>query len=51
MIQQLVTPKLKHKPATTGCKKIIFGKEKHVKAKPAQKVVKAFPAKALKDAI
>ena len=37
--------------ATTAGKKMIFGKEKHVRAKPAKQVVKAFPAKALKDAI
>merc|ERR1712171_16897 len=42
VIPQLTTLKLKHKPA---------GKEVKVAAKPASKVVKAFPAKALKDSI
>merc|ERR1712139_229610 len=41
--------KLKHKPARKAGKKMMFGKEVKVAAKPASKVVKAFPAKALKD--
>merc|ERR1712118_169623 len=43
--------KLKHKPARKAGKKMVFGKEVKVAAKPASKVVKAFPAKALKDSI
>merc|ERR1719172_129716 len=46
-IPQLVVLKLKHKPAM----KAMFGKEVRVAAKPASKVVKAFPAKALKASI
>merc|ERR1712072_1608972 len=51
VIPQLVMLKLRHKPATKAGKRMIFGKEQVVKAKPAKKVVKAFAAKALKDAI
>merc|ERR550514_2659283 len=51
VIPQLVTLKLKHKPATKAGKRMMFGKEVKVAAKPAKKVVKAFPAKALKDSI
>merc|ERR1719263_460660 len=51
VIPQLVMLKLKHKPATKAGKRMIFGKEQVVKAKPAKKVVKAFAAKALKDSI
>merc|ERR1712124_73536 len=47
-IPQLVTLKLKHKPARKAGNKMMFGKEVRVAAKPASKVVKAFPAKALK---
>merc|ERR1712060_52510 len=43
--------KTRTKPATKAGKKEIFGKVVMVKAKPARKVVKAFPAKALKDSI
>merc|ERR1712185_235768 len=50
-IPQLVVLKLKHKPARKAGKEVMFGKEVHVAAKPASKVVKAFPAKALKDSI
>ena len=42
---------MKHKPARKAGKKMMFGKEVKVAAKPASKVVKAFPAKALKDSI
>ena len=42
--------KLKHKPARKACTKLMFGEMQKVKAKPACKVVKAFAAKALKDA-
>merc|ERR1719389_1034814 len=51
VIPQLVTLKLKHKPATKAGVRTMFGKEVKVAAKPAKKVVKAFPAKALKDSI
>merc|ERR1719484_476756 len=51
VIPQLVMLKLKHKPATKAGMKTMFGKEVKVAAKPAKKVVKAFPAKALKDSI
>merc|ERR1712146_359643 len=50
-IPQLVTMKLRHKPATKAGVRTMFGKEVKVAAKPAKKVVKAFPAKALKDSI
>merc|ERR1711879_459111 len=43
VIPQLVMLKLKHKAARKAGKKMMFGKE--------SKVVKAFPAKALKDSI
>merc|ERR1719497_96044 len=43
--------KLRTKPATKAGKKEIFGKIVMVKAKPARKVVKALPVKALKDSI
>jgi len=41
--------KTRKKPATKAGKKMIFGKETLVKAKPAKTVVKAFVAKAIKD--
>merc|ERR1711988_2081781 len=50
-IPQLVVLKLKHKPARKAGMKVMFGKEVRVAAKPASKVVKAFPAKALKASI
>merc|ERR1719453_1822024 len=50
-IPQLVMLKLKHKPARKAGKRMMFGKEVRVAAKPASKVVKAFPAKSLKDSI
>merc|ERR1719158_1862500 len=50
-IPQLCMLKLKHKPARKAGKKMMFGKEVKVAAKPATKVVKAFAAKALKDSI
>merc|ERR1719316_1224613 len=40
--------KSRTKPATKACKKIIFGKECTVKAKPAKTIVKAYPVAALK---
>merc|ERR1712196_182402 len=42
--------KLKHKAARPAGKRMMFGKEVKVAAKKASKVVKAFPAKALKTA-
>merc|ERR1712216_502774 len=51
VIPQLTTLKLKHKPARKAGTKVMFGKEVKVAANPASKVVKAFPAKALKDSI
>merc|ERR1712094_151623 len=50
VIPQLTTLK-QHKPARKAGTKVMFGKEVKVAAKPASKVVKAFPAKALKDSI
>merc|ERR1712079_839029 len=43
--------KLKSKPATKAGKREVFGKVVMVKAKPARKIVKALPVKALKDSI
>merc|ERR1712048_1507348 len=40
--------KIRTKPATKAGKREIFGKIVKVKAKPARKIVKAFPAAALK---
>merc|ERR1719378_627228 len=50
-IPQVVMLKLKHKPARPAGKRIMFGKEVKVAAKKASKVVKAFPAQALKKTI
>merc|ERR1712100_1009479 len=41
--------KLKKKPATKAGKRMAFGKEVFVKAKPAKTVVKCYTVKALKD--
>merc|ERR1711948_21876 len=43
--------KVRVKPATKAGKREIFGKVCVVKAKPARKIVKAFPAAALKQSI
>merc|ERR1712151_1331886 len=43
--------KTRMKPATKAGKKEIFGKMMMVKAKPAKKIVKAFPLSALKKSI
>merc|ERR1719382_1622164 len=43
--------KSRHKPATKAGKRMAFGKEVKVKAKPARTIVKAFPVKALKDSV
>jgi len=40
--------KTRKKPATKATKKMMFGKETVVKAKPAKTVVKAFPVAAIK---
>merc|ERR1712139_456781 len=41
--------KLKKKPATKAGKRMAFGKEVFVKAKPAKTLVKCYTVKALKD--
>ena len=51
VIPQLVMLKLRHKPATQDGKKMPFGKETVVKAKPVRKVMKVFAFRAVKDAI
>merc|ERR1712187_385178 len=43
--------KVRTKPATKAGKKEVFGKVILVKAKPAKKIVKAFPVAALKKSI
>merc|ERR1712203_631987 len=43
--------KMRTKPATKAGKREVFGKVVMVKAKPARKIVKAFPAAALKKSI
>merc|ERR1712203_727830 len=43
--------KIRNKPATKAGKREVFGKVVMVKAKPARKIVKAFPAAALKQSI
>jgi len=43
--------KTRMKPATKAGKKEIFGKTVMVKAKPAKKIVKAFPVAALKASV
>merc|ERR1712183_127895 len=43
--------KTRVKPATKAGKREIFGKTVMVKAKPAKKVVKAFPVSALKKSV
>merc|ERR1719198_12065 len=51
MVPGVCRIKTRTKPATKAGKREIFGKMCVVKAKPARKVVKAFPAKAIKDSI
>ena len=41
--------KLRKKPATKAGKRMAFGKEVFVKAKPARTLVKCYTVKALKD--
>ena len=43
--------KTRQKPATKAGKRVIFGKEVVVKAKPAKTIVKAYPVAALKRSI
>merc|ERR1719157_91241 len=43
--------KTRHKPATKAGKRICFGQEMKVKAKPARTIVKAFPVADLKKAV
>merc|ERR1712146_406736 len=43
--------KTRHKPATKAGKRMAFGKEMRVKAKPARTVVKCFAVKALKQCV
>merc|ERR1719197_439563 len=43
--------KTRHKPATKAGKRMAFGKEVKVKAKPARTVVKAFAVAALKKTV
>merc|ERR1719486_1093456 len=50
-IPGLARIKTRRKPATKATKRMMFGKETLVKAKPAKTVVKAFPTAALKSAI
>merc|ERR1719333_1316030 len=47
----LVMIKTRKKPATKAGKRLMFGKEVAVAAKPAKTVVKAFPISALKKSI
>ena len=49
VIPKLLTLELKHKPARKAGTKVMFGREVKVAAKPASKVVRALPAKALKE--
>merc|ERR1712178_277589 len=43
--------KTRHKPATKAGKRVAFGKEIKVKAKPARTIVRAFPVADLKRAV
>merc|ERR1712226_275997 len=47
----LARMKIRNKPATKAGKREVFGKIVMVKAKPARKIVKAFPVAALKASI
>merc|ERR1712051_329742 len=51
IVPGLAMLKLKTRPATKAGKKMMFGQEVVVKAKPATKVIKAFPVAALKKSI
>merc|ERR1712014_527448 len=50
-IPNLLQIKTRMKPATKAGKREVFGKVVMVKAKPAKKVVKAFPLTALKKSV
>ena len=50
-IPGLARIKTRRKPATKAAKRMMFGQEVVVKAKPAKTVVKAFPVAALKKVI
>merc|ERR1711993_104825 len=50
-IPGLARIKTRRKPATKATKRMMFGVETLVKAKPAKTVIKAFPTAALKGAI
>ena len=51
VIPKLLTLELKHKPARKAGTNVMFGREVKVAVTPASKVVRALPAKALKDSI
>merc|ERR1712187_1017001 len=51
MLPGLLKIKTRMKPATKAGKREIFGKMQVVKAKPARKIVKAFPLAALKKSV
>merc|ERR1712023_169911 len=51
VIPGVVMIKTRRKPATKAGKRLMFGKEVKVKAKPAKTVVKAFAVAAIKKAI
>merc|ERR1719310_1420395 len=51
VIPGLVMIKTRRKKATKAGKRLMFGKEVKVAAKPAKTVVKAFPVSALKQSI
>merc|ERR1711879_983190 len=51
MLPGLLKIKTRMKPATKAGKREVFGKVVMVKAKPARKIVKAFPLAALKKSV
>merc|ERR1712110_801342 len=51
VIPGLVMIKTRKKPATKAGKRMMFGEEKLVKAKPARTIVKGYPVSALKKSI
>merc|ERR1712176_659842 len=51
IVPGLARLKIRTKPATKAGKREVFGKVVMVKAKPARKIVKAFPVAALKASI
>ena len=50
-IPGVVMVKTKHKAATKAGKRVMFGQEMKVKAKPARTVVKCFAVKTLKNCV